>query len=159
MSAAHLAQPEIGSGEVAGEVSPLTISPRAVVYVILKAQEIDAKDEASEPDPASNPSDDRMIEVLEDNADDASSEELEGFINSLSEDEQIDLVTLAWLGRDDYSAEDWQDVSHEFCLVDQVLSSPRPCRRSHSFEWQDGQAEHQLWLCHPARLVGTAVRP
>ena len=35
------------------------------------------------------------------------------FINSLSEDEQIDLVTLVWLGRDDYAASDWATVREE----------------------------------------------
>jgi hypothetical protein len=48
------------------EESPFTISPKAVVFVIVKAQEIDAKDEGSEPESASNASDDRMIDVLED---------------------------------------------------------------------------------------------
>src|SRR3974390_451606 len=40
-------------------------------------------------------------------------EELTSLINSLSEDEQIDLVALAWLGRDDYSATDWPAVREE----------------------------------------------
>jgi len=31
----------------------------------------------------------------------------------LSEDEQIDLVALAWLRRDDYSAADWPEVRQE----------------------------------------------
>ena len=31
----------------------------------------------------------------------------------MSEDEQIDLVALAWLGRDDYSAVDWPEVRQE----------------------------------------------
>lgn len=34
-------------------------------------------------------------------------------INSLSEDEQIDLVALAWLGRDDHEAADWPTVREE----------------------------------------------
>ncbi len=40
-------------------------------------------------------------------------EELTSFINCLSEDEQIDLVALTWLGRDDYSATDWPTVRAE----------------------------------------------
>ena len=40
-------------------------------------------------------------------------EELTSFIDSLSEDEQIDLVALAWLGRDDYVASDWLVVPEE----------------------------------------------
>jgi hypothetical protein len=34
-------------------------------------------------------------------------------LTSLSEDEQIDLVALVWLGREDHSAEDWAEVRAE----------------------------------------------
>jgi hypothetical protein len=91
----------------------LTISPEKVCFVIIKAREFDAKDEVTEPDPGSNPSDDNDAAVLEHHADDPVVEELTSLINSLSEDEQIDLVTLTWLGRDDYSAGDWAEVRAE----------------------------------------------
>ena len=93
--------------------SPLTISPEKVCFIIIKAKEFDAKDEVTEPDPGSNPSDDMDVEVLEEHEDDPVVEELTSLINSLSEDEQIDLVALAWLGRDDYSASDWPTVREE----------------------------------------------
>jgi hypothetical protein len=86
-------------GEESEDTSTLTISPEKVCFIILKAREFDAKDEVSEPDPASNPSDDRDIAVLEDHSDDPVVEELTSLIDSLSEDEQIDLVALTWLGR------------------------------------------------------------
>ena len=54
----------------------------------------------TEPDPASNPSDDQEAAVLEDHRDDPVVQEITAFIDALSEDEQIDLVTLTWLGRD-----------------------------------------------------------
>jgi hypothetical protein len=95
------------------ETQTLTISPEKVCFVIFKAKEFDAKDEVTEPDPGSNPSDDKDIAVLEEHEDDPVVEELTSFINSLSEDEQIDLVALAWLGRDDYSASDWPAVREE----------------------------------------------
>ncbi|WP_374447801.1 DUF3775 domain-containing protein [Stella sp.] len=91
----------------------LSISPEKVCFVIVKAREFDAKDAVTEPDPGSNPSDDKDVSVLEDHSDDPVVEELTAFIDSLSEDEQIDLVALAWLGRDDYSAEDWAEVRAE----------------------------------------------
>ena len=95
------------------EEGPLTISPEKVCFIIIKAREFDAKDEVTEPDPGSNPSDDRDAAVLEDHEDDPVVEELTALINSLSEDEQIDLVALTWLGRDDYSASDWPTVRAE----------------------------------------------
>jgi len=95
------------------EEPSLTISPEKVCFIIMKAREFDAKDEVTEPDAGSNPSDDKDIEVLEDHKDDPVVEELTRLIRSLSEDEQIDLVALAWLGRDDYSASDWPEVRKE----------------------------------------------
>ena len=102
--------PETPEGENADS---LTISPEKVCFIIIKAREFDAKDEVTEPDPGSNPSDDKEAAVLEDHEDDPVLEELTSLINSLSEDEQIDLVALAWLGRDDYSANDWAAVRQE----------------------------------------------
>ena len=92
---------------------PLTISAEKVCFIIIKAREFDAKDEVTEPDPGSNPSDDMGVEVLEEHSDDPVVEEITSLINSLSEDEQIDLVALTWLGRDDYSAADWTTVREE----------------------------------------------
>ncbi len=91
----------------------VTISPEKVCFIIIKAREFDAKDEVTEPDPGSNPSDDKDVSVLEEHPDDPALEELTSLINSLSEDEQIDLVALTWLGRDDYSAADWSAVREE----------------------------------------------
>jgi hypothetical protein len=100
--------------EAAGDDGPqLSISPEKVCFVIVKAKEFDAKDEVTEDDPGSNPSDDKEVSVLEAHADDPVLEELTSFIDSLSEDEQVDLVALAWLGRGDYSAEDWDAVRGE----------------------------------------------
>jgi len=50
--------------------SVLTISPEKVCFIIIKAKEFDAKDEVTEPDPGSNPADDRDVEVLEEHSDD-----------------------------------------------------------------------------------------
>jgi hypothetical protein len=100
-------------GAGGGNADVLTISPEKVCFIIIKAREFDAKDEVSEPDPGSNPTDDKETAVLEDHEDDPVLEELTSLINSLSEDEQIDLVALAWLGREDYSASDWAAVREE----------------------------------------------
>ena len=84
------------------EGATLSISPEKVCFIIVKAREFDAKDEVTEPDPGSNPTDDMDVAVLEDHGDDPVVEELTSFIDALSEDEQIDLVALAWLGRDEF---------------------------------------------------------
>lgn len=106
---------EAEQAESAGdERSPeLTISPETVCFIIVKAREFDAKDAVTEPYPASNPTDDMGVAVLEAHEDDPVVEELTSLIDSLSEDEQIDLVALTWLGRDGYTASDWPTVRAE----------------------------------------------
>ncbi len=99
--------------KMANDEVMLAISPEKVCFIMIKAREFDAKDEVTEPDPGSNPSDDKDVSVLEAHGDDPVVEELASLINSLSEDEQIDLVALMWLGRDDYSAGDWAEVRSE----------------------------------------------
>ena len=91
----------------------LTISPEKVFYIIVKAREFDAKDAVTDPSPGSNPSDDNERAVLEDHSNDPVVQEITAFIGSLSEDEQADLVALAWLGREDNTADDWNDVRQE----------------------------------------------
>ncbi len=91
----------------------LTISTEKVCFIIVKAREFDVKDAVTEPDPGSNATDDGDVAVLEDHADDPVQQELTAFINALTEDEQIDLVALTWLGRDDYEASDWATVRDE----------------------------------------------
>jgi hypothetical protein len=105
--------PPASAPDAADDLPALTISPEKVCYIILKAREYDAKDEVTDPDDGSNPSDDNMISVLEHHGDDPVLEELTSFIASLSEDEQVDLVTLAWLGRDDNTVEDWDALREE----------------------------------------------
>jgi hypothetical protein len=91
----------------------LQIATDKVCFVVVKAREHAAKDVVTEPAPASNPADDRMVAVLEDHASDAVSYELKAFIGAMTEDEQIDLVALAWLGRGDAAVEEWPHLRSE----------------------------------------------
>jgi hypothetical protein len=86
------------------EAPLLTISPEKAFYIIVKAREFDEKVEPSDPEPGSNPSDDKDIDVLEDLADDPTLEELSGALAALNEDEQLDILALAWLGRGDFDS-------------------------------------------------------
>ena len=79
----------------------------------MKAREFDVKEANSDPDSGSNATDDNMIDVLEDNGNDPVASEIAGFINSLSEEEKIDLVALMGLGRGDGTIEEWDDLRRE----------------------------------------------
>ena len=59
----------------------------------------DSKEEDSDPDSGSNATDDGMADVLEDQPNDATQQELAEFIRGLDVDEQVELVALAWVGR------------------------------------------------------------
>ena len=85
----------------------LQIATDKVCYILVKARVFDAKVEAAEPERGTKAPDDRFVEVLEEYRDDATFAELKAFLDQLNEDEQIDLVALAWVGRGDYSAQEW----------------------------------------------------
>ena len=95
------------------KVPDLTISAETVSAIVAMARRYDVKDVVTDPDSGSNASDDAMLSVLEDHADDPVRSELMAAIRGLSEDEQIDLVALAWLGRGDGGLDDWKDLRAE----------------------------------------------
>jgi hypothetical protein len=74
---------------LADDAETLTISPEKVCFIVVKAREFDAKDQVTEPDPGSNPSDDGNTAILEDHDDDPVVEELTSFINCLSHSEKL----------------------------------------------------------------------
>ena len=85
----------------------LSISSEKVCYLIVKAREFDVQDLVSDEDSASNPSDDREIDVLEDHADNPVAQEIKVFVAELSDEEKADVMALMQLGRGDGTMEDW----------------------------------------------------
>ena len=90
-----------------------TISTETVCFIIVKAREFDVKVAPEELDDGSNPSDDDEQRILEDYADDPTYEELRSLLASQSDDNLRELVALMWIGRGDYTADDWDDVLAE----------------------------------------------
>lgn len=88
----------------------LDISIEKVCYIVLKAREYDAKVPPVEADPGSNPTDDGARAILDDDRDDATQQELRDAIDGLNEDEAIDLIAIAWVGRGDFSADEWDEA-------------------------------------------------
>ena len=77
------------------DLPDLSISAEKLCFIIAKAREFDAKDVVTDPNDASNPTDDANLAVLEDHKDDPVLQELVAIIHAMSIDEQIDLVALA----------------------------------------------------------------
>jgi hypothetical protein len=100
-----------GKPEADMELPELGVAPEKVRFVIVKARQFDAKEGESDPDEGSDAIDDGMADVLEDDPEnDAVQQELIAFINGMDEEEQINLVALAWLGRGTYGIDEWQEA-------------------------------------------------
>jgi Protein of unknown function (DUF3775) len=106
----HLKQ---GGAEEERGMPELAISVDKVGFLIEKTRVFDVKEAETDPDSGSNPTDDNMIDVLEDDGNDPVMHEIAGFINGMTEDEQIDLIALMRLGRGDAGIEEWDDLRRE----------------------------------------------
>ena len=91
----------------------LTVDPATVCFLIVKAREFDVQVDPDDPDSGSNPSDDMQIDVLESRRDDPTYAEIKGTLDALNEDELTDLVVLTWIGRGDYTVDDWEEAKEE----------------------------------------------
>jgi Protein of unknown function (DUF3775) len=112
----------------------LAISAEKVGFLIEKMREFDVKEGVSDPDSGSNGADDNMIDVLEDDGGDPVVREITGFINAMTDDEQIDLVALMRLGRGDGSRPPRATTSapRAICSANpwSAITSPRGWMRS-----------------------------
>ena len=87
------------------KVPNLSISPEKVFFIVSKARQSDIESSAPE----------LIADLADDDADNGTSgsggaadrAELSGFIRDLNIDEQVDLVTLMWLGRGDGDLDNW----------------------------------------------------
>ena len=91
----------------------LTVSLEKLAYIVTKAREFDAEVPPVDEDSGSNPSDDADRDVLEASADNPTRQELVDAINGLGDPERIELLALTWLGRGDYSKEEWREALEE----------------------------------------------
>ena len=91
----------------------IAINPEKACYFIIKARQFQAKSGVVEPDPGSNVTDDDFREILEDYEDDPVQIELRAFLESLDEEETASLLALMWIGRGDYTKDEWEDVFEE----------------------------------------------
>jgi hypothetical protein len=86
----------------------LQIAPEKVGWLILKARAFDAKVAPSID--AADASDDDEAELVDNRSDDSDVSEIIGFVRDLNEDEEVDLIALAWVGRGTFDVEDWEEA-------------------------------------------------
>ena len=83
------------------------INTDKVCFVIVKARELESEDEGLEAEDGSNATDDKFVSVMTDEAYESVRAELAAYIDAMDEDEQCELVALVWVGRGEYTAEEW----------------------------------------------------
>ena len=81
-----------------------------VCFVIVKAREFDVQVDVEEPDYGSDAPDDKFVQILEAYADNPTFAELRSFIEAMNEDDQVELVALAWTGRGDFEPGEWDEA-------------------------------------------------
>ena len=88
----------------------LTISRQRLAFIVAKARQSEAETPAVDPASGSNPTDDGSVDILEDVGSNPTDAELRGALADLNDDEKDELLALVWLGRGDFSPEEWPSV-------------------------------------------------
>jgi hypothetical protein len=90
----------------------LSIPLETLTYIIEKAREFDVEVPPVLTDDGSNPIDDEAGDttILEDRIDNPTMEELTAALDQLNDDQRDEIVALTWLGRGDFTKDDWQDA-------------------------------------------------
>ncbi len=93
----------------------LDINPEIVCTIIQKAREFQAQEGVTFPTEFSTqPSDDSdWLQTLASHRDDLTYREVQKAINGLEPDQQVTLVALMYVGRGDYSIEEWEAALQE----------------------------------------------
>ena len=84
----------------------MDISPNKVGFVIVRARELSVKVGRWD-----RPSDDADSDtIFESRRSDATGSELQSFIKNLNDDEKATLVAIMWIGRETFSADDYDEA-------------------------------------------------
>lgn len=86
----------------------LSLSPGYISRLIFKVRGLQSREGLVDPEAGSNPADDRMVDVLQDEPGDLSRAEIAQEIAGLGPEQQDELVALMWLGRGDFEPADWE---------------------------------------------------
>lgn len=91
----------------------LEINQETVCFLCDRARLFHCKEEVVIPEVPGSPSDDWARQVLADHASDTTYQEFKVTIDDLEPDQQQAVVALMWLGRGDYSLDEWQTALDE----------------------------------------------
>jgi len=108
----------------------LPLNLENICFIINKAKAFHAQEEVVIPNESINSSEDWALQTLASHSDDMTLQEFKNVIKDLDQDQQAALVALMWIGRGDFTVDEWQDAY-----------------ASSSQEWTDYTADYLL--AHP----------
>lgn len=91
----------------------LDVNPDTVCRLIELARVFHAQDEVVIPEEPDNPSGDWLTQILAGHADDSMLDEFRNIVADLEPDQQQQIVALLWLGRGDFTLEEWTEAVEE----------------------------------------------
>lgn len=107
----------------------LDLNPETVRFIIGKAHEFQTDGDNSFAEDAANPFEMQSLEFLR-TSEDATSQEFSSVVNDLEPDQQQTLVALMWVGRGDFSIDEWDEAvsqaraSWSLHTAEYLLSTP-----------------------------------
>jgi hypothetical protein len=115
---------------MADTIELLEIDPDKVCFVIVMMREFETQEPAIDEDQNAADSEDEIETEHDMETEDATFDEVKSFIDSLNWDEQCNLVALAWVGRGDFTIDEWEDAvktandEHNNRTADYLLGIP-----------------------------------
>lgn len=88
----------------------LDLNRETVQFLIDRAREFHARDDVTFPEEPEVPNEDWSRQVTEDFGGDPYYREMKNNIEDLEPDQQVSLVALMWLGRGDFSLDEWDNA-------------------------------------------------
>jgi hypothetical protein len=89
------------------------INQGIICNIILKSREINIADDLTLPEDRDALSDAEWEQILAEYQDDLSYQELKNLINELEPDQQQDVIALMYIGRGDFTKNEWKEARHQ----------------------------------------------
>ena len=128
----------------------LTLPAETAFFILMKAREFDGKVEETDPDSGSNPTDDLGVDILESRRSDTVLTELTASISRLNDDEKLDLIALIWIGRGDFTLDEWKEARE--AAMD--IGRARTPRYVTEIPLVSDYLDEALWDCQEFRVWG-----
>ncbi|WP_404364204.1 DUF3775 domain-containing protein [Marinobacter sp.] len=91
----------------------LQVNPETVCRLVELAQSFHVQEQISIPDQPNSPAEDWSRQMLADHADNTSVQEFRTVVEDLEPDQQQEVMALMWLGRGDFTLEEWEAILTE----------------------------------------------